>query len=47
MRQTQHYAKVLAIKVSEDMELLKQRIAKKKFISDHQIIQKTRPSEKE
>ncbi|WP_419699014.1 tyrosine-type recombinase/integrase [Mucilaginibacter sp. NFX135] len=39
LRQTQHYAKVLAIKVSEDMNLLKRRMDKKKFISDHQIIE--------
>jgi integrase len=38
LRQTQHYAKVLAVKVTEDMDLLKRRIVKKKFISDHQII---------
>jgi integrase len=37
LRQTQHYAKVLAIKVSEDMELLKKRLNKNKFISDVQI----------
>lgn len=47
LRQTQYYAKVLAIKVSKDMELLKRRITKGKFISDHQIVQKTRPSEME
>lgn len=37
LRQTQHYAKVLAIKVSEDMDILKKRLAKNKFISDTQI----------
>jgi site-specific recombinase XerD len=38
LRQTQHYAKVLAIKVSEDMNLLKRRMSKEKFISDIQIL---------
>jgi integrase len=38
LRQTQHYAKVLAIKVSEDMDVLKKRLAKNKFISDTQIL---------
>jgi integrase len=37
LRQTQHYAKVLAIKVSEDMDILKKRLTKTKFISDTQI----------
>jgi integrase len=38
LRQTQHYAKVLAVKVSEDMDTLKKRLAKSKFISDDQIL---------
>jgi integrase len=38
LRQTQHYAKVLAVKVSEDMDALKKRLAKSKFISDDQIL---------
>jgi site-specific recombinase XerD len=38
LRQTQHYAKVLAIKVTEDMDTLKKRLAKKKFIPEQQII---------
>jgi len=37
LRQTQHYAKVLAIKVSEDMNLLKKRLEKSNFISDKQL----------
>jgi integrase len=39
LRQTQHYAKVLAIKVSEDMNCLKERLDEKEFISDRQIAQ--------
>jgi integrase len=39
LRQTQHYAKVLAIKVTEDMDLLKRRMVKNNFISDSQIKQ--------
>ena len=39
LRQTQHYAKVLALKVSEDMDDLNKRLTKTKFISDKQIIQ--------
>jgi integrase len=38
LRQTMHYAKVTGIKVNEDMAKLKKRLAKNKFISDHQII---------
>jgi site-specific recombinase XerD len=38
LKQTQHYAKVLAVKVSEDMVLLQKRITKTKFISDREII---------
>ena len=38
LRQTQHYSKVLAVKVSEDMDVLKKRLAKSKFISDEQIL---------
>jgi len=38
LRQTQHYAKVLAIKVTEDMDTLKKRLAKKNFIPEQQII---------
>ena len=38
LRQTQHYAKVLAVKVSEDMDALKRWLAKGKFISDEQIL---------
>lgn len=37
LRQTQHYAKVLAVKVSEDMVLLNKRLTKTKFIIDNQI----------
>jgi hypothetical protein len=37
LRQTQHYAKVLAVKVTEDMDLLKRRMVKNNFISDSQI----------
>jgi integrase len=36
LRQTQHYAKVLAIKVNEDMALLKKRLAKSNFIATYQ-----------
>lgn len=39
LRQTLHYAKVSGIKVNKDMTLLKKRLAKEKFISDHQIMQ--------
>ena len=38
LRQTQHYAKVLAIKVTEDMETLKKTLVKKKFIPEQQIL---------
>jgi integrase len=38
LRQTQHYAKVLAIKVTEDMDTLKKRLIKKKFIPEQQIM---------
>lgn len=37
IKQTQHYAKVLAIKVTEDMDLLKKKLQKDNFISEHQI----------
>lgn len=39
LKQTMHYAKVSGIKVTEDMALLKKRLAKNKFISDAQIVQ--------
>lgn len=32
IKQTQHYAKVLAVKVTEDMTLLKKRLKKDQFI---------------
>ncbi|QEC75251.1 site-specific integrase [Mucilaginibacter ginsenosidivorax] len=38
LKQTQHYAKVLAIKVTEDMVTLKKTLAKKKFIPDQKIM---------
>jgi len=38
LRQTQHYAKVLAIKVTEDMITLKKTLAKKNFIPEQQIL---------
>lgn len=38
IKQTQHYAKVLAIKVTEDMDLLKKKLQKDNFISEHQIL---------
>ena len=38
LKQTQHYAKVLAIKVTEDMVTLKKTLAKKKFIPEQQIM---------
>lgn len=37
LRQTQHYAKILAVKVTEDMVDLKKRLKKTKFIPDHRI----------
>ncbi|RKR84746.1 site-specific recombinase XerD [Mucilaginibacter gracilis] len=39
IKQTQHYAKVLAIKVTEDMTLLKKKLHRNKFISAEQIDQ--------
>jgi hypothetical protein len=38
LKQTQHYAKVLAIKVTEDMVTLKKTLAKKKFIPEQKIM---------
>jgi integrase len=38
LRQTQHYAKVLAIKVTEDMDVLKKTLIKNKFIPEQQIL---------
>jgi hypothetical protein len=37
LRQTQHYAKVLAIKVAEDMDELNRRLTRRKKYSDLQI----------
>jgi integrase len=45
LRQTLHYAKVSGIKVNKDMALLKKRLSKGKFISDHQIMQITEQAE--
>jgi len=37
LRQTQHYAKVLAIKVAEDMDTLNKRLNKKKTYQNVQL----------
>ncbi|QJD94368.1 site-specific integrase [Mucilaginibacter robiniae] len=37
LRQTQHYAKVLAVKVSEDMQLLQKRFKKTNYLADYNI----------
>lgn len=42
MKQTLHYAKITGMKITEDMTELKKRLAKKKFISDTQILKKNR-----
>ncbi len=38
LNQTQHYAKVLAIKVTDDRATLKKTLAKNKFIPDQKIM---------
>ncbi|MCQ6957338.1 site-specific integrase [Mucilaginibacter aquariorum] len=43
LRQTQHYAKVLAIKVTEDMANLNKRLTKIKFMADSPILNEEKP----
>jgi integrase len=43
LRQTQHYAKVLAIKVTEDMANLNKRLIKTKFMADSPILNEETP----
>ncbi|MDB5004460.1 MAG: site-specific integrase [Mucilaginibacter sp.] len=43
LRQTQHYAKVLAIKVNEDMAELDKRLTNDKFMADSPILNEERP----
>lgn len=46
LRQTQHYAKVLAIKVTEDMANLNKRLTKTKFMADSPILNEEMPKVK-
>jgi integrase len=46
LRQTQHYAKVLAIKVTEDMDNLNKRLTKTKFMADSPILNEETPKMK-
>lgn len=43
LRQTQHYAKVLAVKVTEDMADLNKRLTETKFMDDSPILPKEKP----
>jgi integrase len=43
LRQTQHYAKVLAVKVTEDMADLNRRLTETKFMDDSTILNEERP----
>jgi len=43
LRQTQHYAKVLAIKVNEDMAELNEKLTKENFMADSPILNEERP----
>jgi len=43
LRQTQHYAKVLAVKVNEDMADLNEKLTKDDFMTDSPILKEEKP----